>query len=187
MGRSSPREMALCVFSCGDYFLLLLSMGTVAIRWVQVKICLRTIRARFQVISNAGRQLARTTAQAAAKSPPPFATEPEVTDTRSTSAWRHHSLQRTRTALLHAGCLLGRLQVNLVNNMNARRRAIYCQTRAPPVAAIAERLGARVAVAEVPALPSCKRSWPDLRPSEESHCSWRRRCAAFPTNPGGVE
>lgn len=137
--------------------LLLAAMGTVAIGWVKVKMLPFDNKSEFQVILNMpeGSSLERTT-QAAREIAASIRTEPEVTDYQiyaGTSApFNFNGL--VRHYFLRRGASMADIQVNLVNKheRSAQSHGIAKRIR-PRATRIAQRYGARVAIAEVPPGP----------------------------------
>ncbi len=137
--------------------LLLGAMGTVAVGWVKVKMLPFDNKSEFQVILNMpeGSALERT-AQAAREIAAAIRSEPEVTDYQIYAglAGPFNFNGLVRHYFLRRGANVADIQVNLLpkHARQAQSHDIAKRVR-PAVAAIAERYGARVAVAEVPPGP----------------------------------
>lgn len=137
--------------------LLLGAMATVGIGWVKVKMLPFDNKSEFQVILTMpeGSSLERT-ARAAREMAAAIRQEPEVTDYQIyvgvASPFNFNGL--VRHYFLRRGANVADIQVNLVDKhlRTAQSHDIAKRVR-PAVAAIAERFGARVAVAEVPPGP----------------------------------
>ncbi|HXG47549.1 MAG TPA: efflux RND transporter permease subunit, partial [Methylomirabilota bacterium] len=144
-------------FLGGITFLLLAAMATVALGWVKVKMLPFDNKSEFQIILNMpeGSALERT-AQAAREIAAVVRGEPEVTDYQiyvgTASPFNFNGL--VRHYFLRRGANVADIQVNLVGKRerNAQSHDIATRVR-PRVAAVAEKFGARVAVAEVPPGP----------------------------------
>jgi multidrug efflux pump subunit AcrB len=145
------------IFLIGITVLLLASMGTVGIGWVKVKMLPFDNKSEFQVILNMpeGSSLEKTTA-VAREMAAAIRTEPEVTDYQVyagvASPYNFNGL--VRHYFMRRGANVADIQVNLVakHERKAQSHDIAKRIR-PAVAAIAERYGARVAIAEVPPGP----------------------------------
>jgi len=137
--------------------LLLGAMATVAVGWVKVKMLPFDNKSEFQVILNMpeGSALERTT-QAAREIAAAVRSEPEVTDYQIYAglAGPFNFNGLVRHYFLRRGANVADIQVNLLpkHARKAQSHDIAKRVR-PAVAAIAERYGARVAVAEVPPGP----------------------------------
>jgi multidrug efflux pump subunit AcrB len=137
--------------------LLLAAMGTAVVGWVKVKMLPFDNKSEFQVILNLpeGSSLERT-AQAAREIAAAVRTEPEVTDYQIyagvASPFNFNGL--VRHYFLRRGANVADIQVNLLpkHERKAQSHDIAKRVR-PRIAAIAEKFGARVAVAEVPPGP----------------------------------
>jgi len=137
--------------------LLLGAMALVAIGWVKVKMLPFDNKSEFQIILNMpeGSALERT-AQAAREIAAAVSGEPEVTDYQVYvgvgSPFNFNGL--VRHYFMRGGANVADIQGNLVgkNERKAKSHDIAKRVR-PRVAAIAEKYGARVAVAEVPPGP----------------------------------
>jgi multidrug efflux pump subunit AcrB len=137
--------------------LLLGAMATVGGGWVKVKMLPFDNKSEFQVILNMpeGSALERT-AQAAREIAAAIRTEPEVTDYQiyvgTAAPFNFNGL--VRHYFMRRGANVADIQVNLVgkHERDSQSHDIAKRVR-PGVAAVAERFGARVAVAEVPPGP----------------------------------
>jgi multidrug efflux pump subunit AcrB len=144
-------------FLGGITLLLLAAMALVGIGWVKVKMLPFDNKSEFQIILNMpeGSALERT-AQAAREIAAAVRTEPEVTDYEIyagvSSPFNFNGL--VRHYFMRRGANVADIQVNLVpkGERKAQSHDIARRVR-PRVAAIAEKFGARVAVAEVPPGP----------------------------------
>ena len=137
--------------------LLLGAMATVALGWVKVKMLPFDNKSEFQVILTMpeGSSLERT-AQAASEMAAAIRTEPEVTDYQIyvgvASPFNFNGL--VRHYFMRRGANVADIQVNLVGKHDRKAQSHDIAKRVrPAVAAIAEKFGARVAVAEVPPGP----------------------------------
>ncbi len=137
--------------------LLLGAMATVGFGWVKVKMLPFDNKSEFQVILTMpeGSSLERT-AQAAREMAAAIRTEPEVTDYQIyvgvASPFNFNGL--VRHYFLRRGANVADVQVNLVGKHERKAQSHDIAKRVrPAVAAIAEKFGARVAVAEVPPGP----------------------------------
>jgi multidrug efflux pump subunit AcrB len=144
-------------FLGGLAVLLLGAMALVGLGWVKVKMLPFDNKSEFQVILNMpeGSSLERT-ARAAREIAAALRTEPEVTDYQiyvgTAAPFNFNGL--VRHYFLRRGAHVADLQVNLVNKHARKAQSHDIAKRVRPrVAAIAERYGARVAVAEVPPGP----------------------------------
>ncbi|MBI3416574.1 MAG: efflux RND transporter permease subunit [Verrucomicrobia bacterium] len=145
------------VFLASIVGLLLAAMALVGIGWVKVKMLPFDNKSEFQIILNLpeGSALERT-AQAAREIAAAVRTEPEVTDYQIyagvASPFNFNGL--VRHYFLRSGANVADIQVNLVSKHGRKAQSHEIAKRVRPrVAAIAERFGARVAVAEVPPGP----------------------------------
>ena len=137
--------------------LLLGAMALVGIGWVKVKMLPFDNKSEFQIILNMpeGSALERT-AQVAREIAAAVRGEPEVTNyqiyTGVASPFNFNGL--VRHYFMRGGANVADIQVNLVgkNDRKAKSHDIAKRVR-PRIAAIAEKYGARVAVAEVPPGP----------------------------------
>ena len=137
--------------------LLLGAMATVAFGWVKVKMLPFDNKSEFQVILTMpeGSSLERT-AQAASEMAAAIRTEPEVTDYQIyvgvASPFNFNGL--VRHYFMRRGANVADIQVNLVGKHDRKAQSHDIAKRVrPAAAAIAEKFGARVAVAEVPPGP----------------------------------
>ncbi len=132
-------------------------MATVGLGWTKVKMLPFDNKSEFQIVLNMpeGSSLERTT-QAAREMAAAVRGEPEVTDYQiyagTAAPFNFNGL--VRHYFLRRGAHVADIQVNLVNKheRDAQSHDIAKRVR-PRVAAIAEKYGARVAVAEVPPGP----------------------------------
>ncbi len=145
-------------FLIGITVLLLGSMGTVGIGWVKVKMLPFDNKSEFQVILNMpeGSSLEKTAA-VAREMAAAIRTEPEVTDYQVyagvASPYNFNGL--VRHYFMRRGANVADIQVNLVNKHERKAQSHDIAKRVrPAVAAIAERYGARVAIAAVPPGPA---------------------------------
>ncbi|RME94006.1 MAG: efflux RND transporter permease subunit, partial [Verrucomicrobia bacterium] len=144
-------------FLAGITVLLLLALGLVGIGWVKVKMLPFDNKSEFQIILNMpeGSSLEHTT-QVAREIAAVVRQEPEVTDYQiyagTAAPFNFNGL--VRHYFMRRGAHVADIQVNLLNKheRSAQSHDIAKRVR-PAVAAIAERYGARVAVAEVPPGP----------------------------------
>ncbi len=144
-------------FLGGITVLLLAAFATVGIGWVKVKMLPFDNKSEFQIILTLpeGSSLERT-AQAAREMAAAARVEPEVTDYQIyvgvASPFNFNGL--VRHYFLRHGPNIADLQINLLpkEERTAQSHAIAKRIR-PRIAAIAERFGARVALAEVPPGP----------------------------------
>ena len=132
-------------------------MGTVAIGWVKVKMLPFDNKSEFQIILNMpeGSSL-ESTAQAAREIAAAVRKEPEVTDYQiyagTAAPFNFNGL--VRHYFMRRGANVADLQINLVSKHDRKAQSHDIAKRVRPrVAAIAEKYGARVAVAEVPPGP----------------------------------
>jgi multidrug efflux pump subunit AcrB len=145
------------IFLAAITALLLGAMATVGIGWVKVKMLPFDNKSEFQVILNMpeGSSLEQTAA-VAREMAAVIRTEPEVIDYQVyagvSSPYNFNGL--VRHYFMRRGANAADIQVNLVpkNERKAQSHDIAKRVR-PAVAAIAERYGARVAIAEVPPGP----------------------------------
>jgi multidrug efflux pump subunit AcrB len=144
-------------FLGGLTLLLLAAMATVAFGWVKVKMLPFDNKSEFQIILNMpeGSSLERT-AQAAREIAAAVRGEPEVTDYQVyagvAAPFNFNGL--VRHYFLRRGAHVADLQINLVNKHERKAQSHDIAKRVRPrVAAIAQKYGARVAVAEVPPGP----------------------------------
>ncbi|MBN9692280.1 MAG: efflux RND transporter permease subunit [Verrucomicrobia bacterium] len=144
-------------FLAGITMLLLGSMATVGVGWVKVKMLPFDNKSEFQVIVNLpeGSSLERT-AQVAREMAAAVAREPEVTDYEVyvgvAAPFNFNGL--VRHYFLRQGANVADLQINLVDKHERSDQSHDIAKRVrPQLAAIAEKYGARLAVAEVPPGP----------------------------------
>ncbi len=137
--------------------LLLGSMALVYVNWVKVKMLPFDNKSEFQIILNMpeGSSLEQT-AQAAREMAAAVRGEPEVVDYQiyagTASPFNFNGL--VRHYFMRRGAFVADLQVNLVGKSERKAQSHDIAKRVrPQVAAIAEKYGARVAVAEVPPGP----------------------------------
>ena len=153
IARSSMRFVFLAAIT----FLLVGAMATVGLGWVKVKMLPFDNKSEFQVILNMpeGSSLERT-AQAAREIARSIRDAPEVRDYQvyigTAAPFNFNGL--VRHYFLRRGAHVADLQVNLVSKHERSDQSHdIAQRLRPAVAEIAERYGARVAVAEVPPGP----------------------------------
>ncbi len=137
--------------------MLLAAMAGVGIGWVKVKMLPFDNKSEFQVILNLpeGSSLERT-AEAARAVAAVIRAEPEVTDYQIyvgvASPFNFNGL--VRHYFLRRGASVADLQVNLLSKHDRKAQSHEIVKRVRPgVTAVAERFGARVALAEVPPGP----------------------------------
>ena len=182
------------VFLASIVGLLLVAMALVGIGWVKVKMLPFDNKSEFQVILNMpeGSALERT-AQAAREIAAAVRTEPEVTDYQIyvgvASPFNFNGL--VRHYFMRRGASVADIQVNLVpkGKRKAQSHDIAKRVR-PRVAAIAEKFGARVAVAEVPPGPPVLQTLVAevYGPNEESrHALAQKVIGIFKGTPGVVD
>jgi len=145
------------IFLIGITVLLLGSMATVGLRWVKVKMLPFDNKSEFQVILNMpeGSSLEKTSA-VAREMAAAIRNEPEVTDYQVyagvASPYNFNGL--VRHYFMRRGANVADIQVNLVGKHERKAQSHDIAKRVrPKVTAIAERYGARVAIAEVPPGP----------------------------------
>ncbi|MEZ4270614.1 MAG: efflux RND transporter permease subunit [Myxococcota bacterium] len=157
MGPLIQKARSRSVFLVGITLLLLLAMGTVGIGWVELKMLPFDNKSEFQVILNMpeGSSLEHT-ARAAREIAAQIRQEPEVQDYQvyvgCAAPINFNGL--VRHYFMRKGASVADLQINLVDKhaRNTDSHDIVQRVR-PGIAKIAERFGARVAVAEVPPGP----------------------------------
>ncbi|MBV6498540.1 MAG: Multidrug resistance protein MdtB [Prosthecobacter sp.] len=144
-------------FLIGITGLLLGSMATVGAGWVKVKMLPFDNKSEFQVILNMpeGSSLEKTAA-VAREMAAAIRQEPEVTDCQVyagvASPYNFNGL--VRHYFMRRGANVADIQVNLAGKHERKAQSHDIAKRVrPAVAAIAERQGARVAIAEVPPGP----------------------------------
>jgi len=157
MGPLLARRRWRYLFLAGILGLLLAAMGGVAVGWVKMKMLPFDNKSEFQVILNMpeGSALERTT-QAAREIAQAIRSEPEVSDYQVyaglAAPFNFNGL--VRHYFMRRGSHVADLQINLVHKSRRAAQSHDIAKRVRPrVAAIAERFGARVAVAEVPPGP----------------------------------
>jgi multidrug efflux pump subunit AcrB len=145
------------IFLIGITLLLLGSMATVGLGWVKVKMLPFDNKSEFQVILNMpeGSSLEQTTA-VAREMAAAIRIEPEVTDYQVyagvASPYNFNGL--VRHYFMRRGANVADIQVNLVGKHERKAQSHDIAKRIrPAVTAIADRYGARVAIAEVPPGP----------------------------------
>jgi multidrug efflux pump subunit AcrB len=182
------------IFLAGIVGLLLAAMALVGIGWVKVKMLPFDNKSEFQIILNMpeGSALERT-AQAAREIAAAVRTELEVTDYQVyagvASPFNFNGL--VRHYFMRRGANVADIQVNLVpkGERKAQSHDIAKRVR-PRVKAIADKFGARVAVAEVPPGPPVLQTLVAeiYGPNEESrHALARKVIEIFQTTPGVVD
>jgi multidrug efflux pump subunit AcrB len=157
MGPLITNARARFIFLAAIVGLLLVSMATVAIGWVKVKMLPFDNKSEFQIILNMpeGSSLERT-AQAAREIAAAVRTEPEVTDYQiyvgTAAPFNFNGL--VRHYFMRRGSHVADIQVNLVSKGRRKAQSHDIAKRVrPAVAAVADKFDARVAVAEVPPGP----------------------------------
>jgi multidrug efflux pump subunit AcrB len=145
------------IFLAAITALLLGAMATVGFGWVKVKMLPFDNKSEFQVILNMpeGSSLERTAA-VAREMAAAIRSEPEVTDYQVyagvASPYNFNGL--VRHYFMRRGANVADIQINLVSKHERKAQSHEIAKRVRPrVAAIAERYGARVAIAEVPPGP----------------------------------
>jgi multidrug efflux pump subunit AcrB len=182
------------VFLASIVGLLLGAMALVGIGWVKVKMLPFDNKSEFQIILNMpeGSALERT-AQAAREIAAAVRVEPEVTDYQIyagvASPFNFNGL--VRHYFMRRGANVTDLQINLVpkGDRKAQSHDIAKRVR-PRVAAIAEKYGARVAVAEVPPGPPVLQTLVAeiYGPAEESRQAMAQQVIRiFKNTPGVVD
>jgi multidrug efflux pump subunit AcrB len=182
------------IFLAGIVGLLLAAMALVGIGWVKVKMLPFDNKSEFQIILNMpeGSALERT-AQAAREIAAAVRPEPEVTDYQVyagvASPFNFNGL--VRHYFMRRGANVADIQVNLVpkGERKAQSHDIAKRVR-PRVKAIADKFGARVAVAEVPPGPPVLQTLVAeiYGPNEESrHALARQVIEIFQSTPGVVD
>jgi multidrug efflux pump subunit AcrB len=153
IARPAWRHIALGIITA----LTVGALVTMAFGWVKVKMLPLDNKSEFQVILNMpeGSSLERT-ARAAREIAAAIRTEPEVTNYQvyigTAAPFNFNGL--VRHYFMRRGASVADLQVNLVNKHRRKAQSHEIAKRVRPrVAAIAEKYGARVAVAEVPPGP----------------------------------
>ncbi|HEV2390930.1 MAG TPA: efflux RND transporter permease subunit [Verrucomicrobiae bacterium] len=157
MGRLLNQRAWRYGFLGGIALLLLIAMGTVAIGWVKMKMLPFDNKSEFQIILNMPESSSlERTAQAAREIAAAVRVEPEVSDYQIyagvAAPFNFNGL--VRHYFLRRGANVADLQINLLNKHERQAQSHDIAKRVRPrVAAIAEKYGARVAVAEVPPGP----------------------------------
>jgi multidrug efflux pump subunit AcrB len=182
------------IFLAGIVGLLLAAMALVGIGWVKVKMLPFDNKSEFQIILNMpeGSALERT-AQAAREIAAAVRTEPEVTDYQVyagvASPFNFNGL--VRHYFMRRGANVADIQVNLVPKSERKAQSHDIAKRVRPrVKAIADKFGARVAVAEVPPGPPVLQTLVAeiYGPNEESrHALARKVIEIFQSTPGVVD
>ncbi|MEQ2008064.1 MAG: efflux RND transporter permease subunit [Limisphaerales bacterium] len=174
--------------------LLLAAMATVGAGWVKVKMLPFDNKSEFQIILNMpeGSALERT-AQAAREIAAAVRAEPEVTDYQiyvgTAAPFNFNGL--VRHYFMRRGANVADIQVNLApkHERKAQSHDIAKRVR-PRVAAIAEKFGARVAVAEVPPGPPVLQTLvAEIYGPDEAtrHATARQVRDSFKSTPGVVD
>ena len=174
--------------------LLLAAMATVGVGWVKVKMLPFDNKSEFQIILNMpeGSALERT-AQAAREIAAAVRAEPEVVDYQiyvgTAAPFNFNGL--VRHYFLRRGANVADIQVNLApkHARKAQSHDIARRVR-PQVAAIAEKFGARVAVAEVPPGPPVLQTLvAEIYGPDEAtrHATARQVRDIFTSTPGVVD
>jgi multidrug efflux pump subunit AcrB len=157
MGPLIERAWARAVFLAGITVLLLGAMAMVGLGWVKVKMLPFDNKSEFQVILNMPEGSAlEHTARAAREIAAAIRDEPEVTDYEiyvgTAAPFNFNGL--VRHYFMRRGAHVADLQVNLVNKHERKAQSHDIAKRVRlRVKAVADRYGARVAVAEVPPGP----------------------------------
>lgn len=194
MGPLIQNSAARKKFLFGICGLLLLAMGTVAIGWVKVKMLPFDNKSEFQVILNMpeGVSLERTAA-VAREMAETVRKEPEVTDyqiyTGTASPFNFNGL--VRHYFMRGGANVADIQVNLLpkDKRKAQSHEIAKRIR-PALTEIAQRYGARVALAEVPPGPPVLQTLVAeiYGPDEKArHSLARKVIGIFQSTPGVVD
>ncbi|HLW34421.1 MAG TPA: efflux RND transporter permease subunit [Chthoniobacterales bacterium] len=194
MGPLIARARSRWIFLGAICGLLLIAMVLVGIGWVKVKMLPFDNKSEFQIILNMpeGSALERT-AEAAREIAAAIRVEPEVTDyqiyTGVGAPFNFNGL--VRHYFMRHGANIADIQVNLVpkNERKAKSHEIAKRVR-PPVAAIAAKFGARVAVAEVPPGPPVLQTLVAeiYGPNDEARLSMAKRVRdIFKSTPGVVD
>jgi len=174
--------------------LLLAAMATVGVGWVKVKMLPFDNKSEFQIILNMpeGSALERT-AQAAREIAAAVRGEPEVTNYQiyvgTAAPFNFNGL--VRHYFLRRGANVADIQVNLApkHERKAQSHDIAKRVR-PQVAAIAEKFGARVAIAEVPPGPPVLQTLvAEIYGPDEAtrHATARQVRDIFKSTPGVVD
>jgi len=174
---------------CG---LLLLSMATMGIGWVKVKMLPFDNKSEFQVILNMpeGTSLEHTAA-VAREMADAIKTEPEVTDYQiyagTSSPFNFNGL--VRHYFMRRGANVADIQVNLISKSERKAQSHDIAKRVrPKLTAIAARNGGRVAVAEVPPGPPVLQTLVAeiYGPNEEARQALARKVIEIFRNTPGV-
>ena len=179
-------------FLAGIVVLLLASMATVGLGWVKVKMLPFDNKSEFQIILNMPEGSAlELTAQAAREIAAAVRVEPEVTDYQVyagvAAPFNFNGL--VRHYFMRRGAHIADLQVNLVSKSERKAQSHDIAKRVRPrVDAIAEKYGARVAVAEVPPGPPVLQTLVAevYGPNEESRRALARKVIDVFRNTKGV-
>ncbi|MEI6072275.1 MAG: efflux RND transporter permease subunit [Verrucomicrobiae bacterium] len=194
MGPLIHSPAARAKFLIGICGLLLLAMAGVGIGWVKVKMLPFDNKSEFQIILNMpeGSSLERT-ASVAREMARAIRNEPEVTDyqiyTGTSSPFNFNGL--VRHYFMRRGANVADIQVNLLpkHARKAQSHEIAKRVR-PALTAIADRYGARVAVAEVPPGPPVLQTLvAEIYGPDESarHALARKVIGIFQSTPGVVD
>ncbi len=194
MGPLIGHRRARGIFLAAICGLLLAAMGTVAVGWVKVKMLPFDNKSEFQIILNMpeGSSL-ESTAQAAREIAAAVRKEPEVTDYQiyagTAAPFNFNGL--VRHYFMRRGANVADLQINLVSKHDRKAQSHDIAKRVRPrVAAIAEKYGARVAVAEVPPGPPVLQTLVAevYGPSEKARLALAQKIIAiFKQTPGVVD
>jgi len=194
MGPMIARRKWRYVFLSAIVALLLVSMALVGVGWVKVKMLPFDNKSEFQIILNMpeGSSLERTT-QAAREIAAAVRGEPEVTDYQIyagiASPFNFNGL--VRHYFMRHGANVADIQVNLVRKSERKAQSHDIARRVRPrIAAIAEKFGARIAVAEVPPGPPVLQTLVAevYGPDEESRQALARKVIdIFKNTPGVVD
>lgn len=181
-------------FLVGITMLLLGSMATVGLGWVKVKMLPFDNKSEFQVILNMpeGSSLEKTAA-VAREMAAVIRQEPEVTNYQVyagvASPYNFNGL--VRHYFMRSGANVADIQVNLVSKHERQAQSHDIAKRVrPAVAAIAERHGARVAIAEVPPGPPVLQTLVAeiYGPDDEARLKLAEKVKSiFKTTPGVVD
>ena len=167
-------------------------MALVGIGWVKVKMLPFDNKSEFQIILNMpeGSALERT-AQAAREIAAAVRNEPEVTDYQiyagTAAPFNFNGL--VRHYFMRRGANVADMQINLVSKGERKAQSHDIAKRVRPrVAAIAEKYGARVAVAEVPPGPPVLQTLVAeiYGPTEEAGSPSREKSSRSSNNTPGV-
>jgi multidrug efflux pump subunit AcrB len=194
MGPLIGHRRARGIFLAAICGLLLAAMGTVAVGWVKVKMLPFDNKSEFQIILNMpeGSSL-ESTAQAAREIAAAVRKEPEVTDYQiyagTAAPFNFNGL--VRHYFMRRGANVADLQINLVSKHGRKAQSHDIAKRVRPrVATIAEKYGARVAVAEVPPGPPVLQTLVAevYGPSEKARLALGQKIIAiFKQTPGVVD